>query len=144
METIFAIWNVAMLRFLLILSFLLVLMGCQSIGPAELEVTRKMYNTIARDTELEQLLQNIVRLRYSESSYFLKMTSLTASFSLSSSLSFSPSISYSTNNPGSSSNVSRSLSTSPGVSYSDSPTLSFVPVESAEFAVQMQTPLTLT
>ncbi len=133
-----------MCRFGLILFILFFLNACQSIGPAELKANRKVYNEVARESELEQLLQNIVRVRYSESSYFLKLTSLTTSFSFSSSLSASPSLSYNTNSPGSFSSVSRSLSASPSLSYSDSPTLSFIPIESAEFANQVQAPLTLT
>lgn len=131
------------MRFGFLLIILFFLSACNSIGPAQLKANRKVYNEIARETELEQLLQNLVRLRYAESSYFLKLTSLTTSFSFSSSLSISPSLSYSTSSPGSFSNVSRSLSTSPNISYSDSPTLSFMPIESSEFATQMQTPLSL-
>jgi len=132
-----------MLRFSIIFFCIFILASCSSIGPSEIGLNRPIYNDVSRESEQEQLLKNLVRLRYSEVTYWLKMTSVTSSFSLSSSLSVNPSLSYGTNNPGSSSNVSRSLSVSPSLSYSDSPTLSFVPIESAEFATQMQTPLTM-
>ena len=132
-----------MIRYGIILLFVFVIVSCKSIGPAEISVNRKIYNDISRESELEQLLKNIVRLRYSESTYFTKITSLTASYSLSSSMSASPNISYSTNNPGSSSNISRSFGIGPSLSYSDSPTISYIPVESAEFATQVQTPVTI-
>src|SRR5690349_6508547 len=104
----------------------LLLVGCHSIGPKQVQVDRAPYNEIVRQTDYEQILSNIVRMSYVEPTSYLKITNLTASYSLSSSLSASPSWSKSMSYgiPPSTSNITPSFGLAPSVSYSDSPTIS--------------------
>ena len=51
--------------------------GCYSPGPKALERTRGDYNTAINQTEMEQLLLNIVRLRFTDNPYFLQVSSVT-------------------------------------------------------------------
>lgn len=110
--------------------------GCTSIGPARVHIDRGTYNNIVRDTDQEQLLMNIVRERYLEISQYIQIGSLTASYSLSQSL--AGNISATTTSP----RVLTS-SLSPSVTYSDTPTISYMPLSSADFAKSLMTPVTM-
>ena len=93
------------------------LAGCQStLGPQAIERTHPAYNEAIIASENEQMLQNIVRLRYRDVAFFLEIGSVTASLSLRA-------------NAGVDANVQLgggdSLSPNTGVSYSDNPTISY-------------------
>lgn len=62
----------------LLLTVLLV--GCANLGPRVLESGRGDYNTALRDTSDQQLLLNLVRLRYLERPFFLEVASVTSQF----------------------------------------------------------------
>lgn len=50
--------------------------GCGTLGPRVLPVNRLTYNTNLENSENEQLLLNLVRLRYGDSPYFLNVDSI--------------------------------------------------------------------
>jgi hypothetical protein len=118
----------------LVVAMAILLSGCYSIGPREVRLDRGRYNDIVRDTDNAQTLKNIVRLAYLEAPAYLGISNVTASYSLSTSA--SPSSTW-TSPP------SNSWSTSMGISpsYSDSPTISYVPVDNKEFVEGLLTPL---
>jgi hypothetical protein len=60
---------------------LLVLGGCQNLGPRAIEASRTDYNTAILETDDEQLLLNLVRLRYRDRLMFLEAASVTTQFS---------------------------------------------------------------
>ena len=55
--------------------------GC--LGPTALSVTRTRYNEAYRSTNDEQLLLNIVRLRYADSPIFIDLSNITSQFEMS-------------------------------------------------------------
>ena len=55
--------------------------GC--LGPKAVRYTRMKYNEVIRDTNDEQLLMNIVRLRYADSPVFIDLPSITSQFEVS-------------------------------------------------------------
>jgi hypothetical protein len=55
--------------------------GC--LGPTAVRSTRMRYNEVVRSTNDEQLLMNLVRLRYADSAIFLDLPSITSQFELS-------------------------------------------------------------
>jgi len=59
------------------------LSGCTQLGPKVLRSGRPAYNNAILATNDEQLLQNIVRLRFVDSLGFLTASSVTANISLS-------------------------------------------------------------
>src|SRR3954447_12167569 len=61
--------------------FCLGLTGC--VGPKAVRYTRLKYNEVIRDTNDEQLLLNIVRLRYADSPVFIDLPSITSQFEVS-------------------------------------------------------------
>ena len=71
----------------IIISSLVLTTGCASIGPKQIDIDREAYNDIVRETDYEQILKNIVRLRYAEPTSYLKVTSVTASYQFTRSIS---------------------------------------------------------
>jgi hypothetical protein len=69
------------IRLAVITSALLLLVGCTSFGPGAINASRTDYNQALRKTDDEQLLLNLVRLRYRERPFFLKLTALNTQFS---------------------------------------------------------------
>lgn len=123
------------MRLLLLPLVLLLLTGCASIGPGRIQTDRKSYNDMVRQTDYQQLLTNIVHLAYVEPTLYLRVTNITASYSLNENLNANASLSrydgYDNNTVG----------ISPGVSYSDSPTISYVPVDDTKFVTMMYKPI---
>ena len=56
------------------------LSGC--IGPTAIRHTRLRYNEVVRDTNDQQLLLNIVRLRYADSPVFIDLPNITSQFEM--------------------------------------------------------------
>ena len=60
----------------------LVTFGCEALGPRALRAGRNEYNRAIQQTDLEQLLLNIVRLRFVDHPYFLLVSSISAALKL--------------------------------------------------------------
>jgi len=113
--------------------------GCAS-GPAALQQTRLQYNEVVKATTEQQLLLNIVRLRYTDTPSSLSIANIAAQFELVRQLQLTPFFAAS------GADVNRSFSTvlpQAGVTYADRPTFSLVPIDDAEFTRKLFTPLTL-
>lgn len=112
-----------------ILTFLIVavsISGCQStFGPGTLERTHPAYNKSISETLSEQMLINLVRLRYREQPTFLEIGSVTVSPRISTSANFDTDIDL-----GSGGNV---IQPGVGVEYSQSPTISYTPLRGEDF-----------
>lgn len=133
-----------MLKKWVITILILTLSGCASIGPKQINLDRGRYNDVIRDTNHVQLLANIVRLRYVEPTFFMKLSNVTASYALEPQVNTNSGGFYGVNDvTGDTSFVSRQFFTSPGVLYADRPTISYVPVEDAEFAYHLLQPVPL-
>ena len=105
---------------------LISLTGCQStFGPSAIDNTHIPYNQAIADTLNQQMLLNLVRLRYYAEPYYLKVGSVTAS------LKFTGSAGINTNidlGPG-----RNSISPNLGFGYTDSPTISYQPLQGEDF-----------
>lgn len=107
------------------------MVGCANLGPAAIRAGRTEYNIALGATRDEQLLLNIVRLRYRDPVFFLKTVQLTTQFL------FSP-------------ELEASASLVPGADlyglrgsylYEEKPTVSYVPLSGQEFVEQVLTPV---
>jgi hypothetical protein len=101
--------------------------GC--LGPKAVRYTRMQYNEVVRDTNDQQLLMNIVRLRYADSPVFIDLPSITSQFELAA---------------GGSDPGPAGSQTNFGIGGAwgrDTPTLSYHPREGREIAKAMLTPL---
>src|ERR1700730_4332599 len=76
-----------------ILSTLLVtafLTGCSSFGPSALQQSRLQYNEVVKTTTEQQLLLNIVRLRYTDTPSSLAVSAIAAQFERSQGVQLTP------------------------------------------------------
>ncbi len=108
------------------------LAGCQ-LGPVAMRASRTMYNKAVQDTASEQLLLNIVRLRYREPMCFLELNSVSTAYTLTVSgglTTISPLHAIGDAVGTSAGTRERSLS----ADYSEAPTLVYGPLQGAEFA----------
>ena len=121
--------------FVLILS-VMALYGCQStFGPSALENTHPAYNQAIATSIDQQMLLNLVRLKYGDSPYFLDVGSVTASLALTGSVGVE-----------SSSNLDDGINIiqpNIGVEYVDRPTISYSPLHGEDFLKSVLSPLPL-
>ena len=116
----------------LICGFLVVWMfqGC-TVGPQLYKTSFSEYNDAVRQTLDEQMLANLVRMRYYQSPIFLQVSSLNTSFSVGATVGATGTLSESGNSGGA--NI--------GGSYSENPTISFSMPESQAYYGKLLAPL---
>jgi len=106
--------------------------GCHQYGPGTVQGARLNYNEIINRTSNEQLLLNLVRLRYRETPFFLEVGSVTTSFQFNSSIGL---------------NGTRDVffpsSGALGAAYAERPTISYSPIQGSKFAKQLLSPISL-
>ena len=107
------------------------LSGC-TVGPALYKTSFTQYNDAVRQTLDEQMLANLVRIRYFQSPIFLQVSSLNTSFSVGGNVGLSGTAV---------SGGSDTLGASVGGSYEERPTISFSMVESREYYGRLLAPL---
>ncbi|NOQ63205.1 MAG: hypothetical protein GQ582_01680 [Methyloprofundus sp.] len=105
---------------------LLLLTACQStFGPSAIQNTHNAYNESIVNTLKQQMLLNLVRLKYRDQAYFLKISSVTAALSLGGSLGVEAELAL--NSGG---NI---LTPNIGGAYVDKPTISYQPLQGEDF-----------
>ena len=121
----------------LILLLASALAGCSTIAGNVMHDSRDRFNETAQLTNAEQLLRNLVRLRYAESPYFLEISSVSTSATMAGSLGIfgntSPAI------PG----LDPNILINPTVSYSQTPSFVFQPLTGEKFGRQLLRPVEL-
>lgn len=125
---------------------LVLLTGCTSWGPKVLPNNRQNFNTALLRSEDEQLLINIVRLRYGDRPYFLGINNVSLSSTYSLSATVTPSLTKNqTWGPLAlySSEMTRSFSATPGLTYNDNPTIIYNPLQGDKFTRQLLLPVDL-
>jgi len=110
------------------------LTGCAAFSGSVLKETRGSLNETAAQTGAEQMLRNIVRLRYGDSPYFLDLGSVSTSATVSASLSLSAAGVL---------GLDPTLSASPALGLSQTPSFVLQPLAGEKFAKQLLRPLDL-
>ena len=113
--------------------------GCASFGPQYLQESRLQYNEVVKTSSEEQLLLNIVRLRYGDTPSSLAVSSVAAQFELAKSFQLTPFFVASGAAAGSYAAVLPQLS----LTGTDRPTISLTPADDQEFTRKLFTPLPL-
>ncbi|WFB35041.1 hypothetical protein P3T73_12810 [Kiritimatiellota bacterium B12222] len=114
------------LRFSLTALLTLLLGGCASIPQEAYRGTANGYNVAMQKVGEEQLLLNIVRLRYRDAPFFFETSSITSQLDLSSNVGIGGAFPLSGDAP----NV---LNGNAGVSFAERPTISYTPLQGDEF-----------
>ncbi|MBQ26978.1 MAG: hypothetical protein CMH81_02365 [Nitrospiraceae bacterium] len=112
---------------------LIVLNGCSQLGPGRIEVGRGHYNAVVQQTDNEQMLLNLVRLRYRDTPFFLQVASVSTNFEFQVSA-----------------DTSASLNTGPDVyglgvagKMIESPTVTYTPLQGDLFVKELLSPVSL-
>jgi hypothetical protein len=114
----------------------LLLSGCQStFGPSSINDTHPYYNQAIADTISQQMLLNLVRLKYRDEMYFLKVGSVTSSISFGGNIGIGSNVPMGT--------PAASLSPNMGLNYSDHPTISYQPLQGEDFLKSFLAPIPL-
>ena len=112
----------------------IVISGCTtSYGAKTVAPSGYNYNEAIADSLDQQLLLNLVRLRYRDTVVFLDITSVTTQHQFSSGLSAETAIPF--QKPGDGASV-----ITPSASYSETPTITYAPVSGTEFATNLLSP----
>jgi hypothetical protein len=102
-------------------------------GPKSIRAGRMEYNLALGKSDSEQLLINIVKMRFLDRPVFLNITSMTSNLSLQSELSASTSALFqSTTLP---------ISASPSFTWKDNPTITYQELTGAKYVTQMLSPV---
>lgn len=114
--------------------------GCAVFGPAALERSRLQYNEVVKKTTEEQLLLNIVRLRYTDTPSSLAVSAIAAQFEIAQSAGVTPFFVAGGFDP-----VKTFAAVLPqlGIVGADRPTFSLTPLDDQEFTRKLFTPLPL-
>jgi len=99
--------------------------GCHSLGPRSISGSRALYSQAVSLSLNEQFLQNLVRLRYRDTPYFLEVGNITASIKFESAVGLDTTLTT-----GSGSSL---LAPNVGFSYSTTPTISYAPLQGEDF-----------
>lgn len=130
--------------------FILAASGCASnIGPSGISAGRASYNMAVQHTNDQELLLNLVRIRYRDTLYFTSVERIAATQELLQSVGVSTGTSELRNSLGGipaatsiTGSLTKSLTLGPAsISVNEKPTVFYVPVEGEKFVRQMMTPM---
>lgn len=114
-----------------LLILLLSLAGCTYLGPNSLQATRPDYNAVIQQTNEQELLLNLVRLRYRDTLYFLSVEKVAASVEFNRGLEVSAELAERGHDLW--------ITGPASVSFSEKPTIFYAPLDGERFARQMMT-----
>jgi hypothetical protein len=109
------------------------LAGCMSTGPEFVSGSRTDYNLVLRQEDDQQMLLNLVRMRYRDQAMYLEVSSLNTQFSISSEVNANAQVGQGDNYMGLGGNVV----------LQEKPTISYAPLKGADFVQRVLTPVTL-
>ena len=118
---------------ILLIVFSWLVAGCASVGPGTIKRDHFDYTVAIGETSKEQLLRNIVRLRYLEAPVFLRVSSIINQYSLEGTVSLGG-----TNTDG----IGGDGRTVGGTGrWTDRPTITYAPLSGSKFAQNLLTPI---
>jgi len=112
---------------------ILLAVGCSSIGAKTIPADQFNYAEALRDSWKEQMLLNMVGLRYAEAPLFLKVTSVINQYSLEGRVSVAA--------PPYKEQAAALPPVGAGGSYADRPTITYIPLTGADFTRSVMTPI---
>ena len=121
-------------RFLLVLGFAAGVTGCAPLGPRTIAPNQFDYNQAINDSWNEQLLLNVVRLRYQDTPMFLEVSSVVSGYSVSVDGRLAHRFGFGLAN--------QETNGSTGFGVSERPTISYRPLQGEAFTERFLTPLT--
>lgn len=123
--------NSAFIRFSQVLILCLTIAACSSFGPERVTPDRFNYNQAIGQSANEQMLLNLVRLRYRDVPVFLEVSSVLSQYVFLGNLNVS----------GSGGSGDALVGGGAGATYIDRPTVTYTPLTGEEFATQLLKPI---
>lgn len=120
---------------------LLATSSCTLIGPSALKASRLRYNETVKTTAEEEMLLNVVRLRYGDTPSSLAVSSIAAQFELAANAGGTPF--YTANADPTGRAPFPFVLPQAGIAGADRPTFSLTPLDDSDFARRLFTPLSL-
>lgn len=117
------------------------LSSCTQVGPSYLPQNRQAYNSAMQVSGNEQILLNIVRMRYNDSPYFLDVSAISSSIEFD--VSASPSLSLTNTISRTTQSNSRTTGFEPKFTYREKPIISYRPFEGKSFSQLLLQPVGL-
>lgn len=121
-------------------ALLVLLSACASIGAGSVNRDRLVYSEALASSWKEQMLLNIVKLRYGDTPMFLDVSSVIASYQVQSQVSLSSALSSGLT-PGVPDGTGQSLTLGAGALYIDKPTISYAPLLGEKFTRSLLRPI---
>jgi hypothetical protein len=121
-------------RIAALLTVLLLAVGCSGFGPRALKFNRNQYNMAVQQTSAQELLLNLVRLRYRDSPFFLQVASVSASLKLTAGIGATGE--FPSDGP-------NAVTLDSNVALEESPTMTYTPLQGEQFVKQMLDPVEL-
>lgn len=121
-----------------LLTLLTLLAGCNLTGPTALRDGRQEYNLAIQQTQNEQLLLNLVRLRYLDTPQFLEIGSVTANYTFEAGVGGTANFPYRRNDF-----TTNTFNANARVGWVERPTITMQPLQGERFVTQMLTPIPL-
>ncbi|MFQ5717823.1 MAG: hypothetical protein ACE5GQ_12085, partial [Nitrospinales bacterium] len=110
------------------------LAGCNRLGPAAMQAERFNYNVSVQRTNDEQLLLNLVRLKYRDTPFFLEVSSVASQLSAGANANASASLAR---------NMADVFGLGLGANYQERPTITYSPLQGDKFIQRVLAPVTL-
>lgn len=107
-----------------LLTVLFTLNGCSGLGPSTLKGNRYSYNTTIQRSNDQQLLLNLVRLKYRDTPYFLEVNNIAAQFKFRTNAGADATLQ---------SGVKGIFGFAAGASVEENPTVSYAPLQGEQF-----------
>jgi len=109
------------------------LAGCVSVGPQLVNGSRTDYNMVLRQADDQQMLLNLVRMRYRDRAMFLELSALNTQFSISSGVNANTELGQ----------VDNLYGLGGSVVVEETPTVSYTPLQGTDFVQRVLTPISL-
>ena len=109
------------------------LAGCMSAGPTLVSGSRTDYNVVLRQADDQQMLLNLVRLRYRDQAMFLEVSALNTQFSISNEVNANTELGQGDS----------FLGLGGKIVAQETPTVSYTPLKGAEFVQRVLSPISL-
>ena len=124
--------------------FVVFLCGCQStFGPPALQNTHPAYNQVLANTHDQEMLLNLVRLKYRDTVVFLNINSVTATFSMGADMGVEADLAVDVDQNSVRLGDGRVIRPNIGMSYSQSPTISYAPLQGEDYFKSFLSPLSI-
>lgn len=117
------------------------LSACSYAGPKSIRGSRPLYNQAIAQTNDQELLLNLVRIRYRDTPYFTSVERIASSLEMNMSIGANTSLTV-TSSTAPKDTIGRVLQLGPGsLALNEKPTIFYTPLEGEKFVRQMLTPM---